>query len=467
MRKNIIKNKWISVFCILCLSVSNCFTQEKLEKEKVILTIDDAVRYALNNSRTIKSADIDLEMAERASKYSWNVFLPSLNVTGTMARANDFSPSTGDILANAMSGGATPLPSDFENEEARWNVVGGVTASLNLSLAYIQQIRAAKAKYEVGKITFEQSQNETLMNIKKLFYGLLIQQENLKIQKNTLENARQRALQAETNFKNGLVPEIQLLQTQVNYQNTKPTVDSAEQTINQQLDTFAFLIGMPVGTQIELKGSIEPEYVEVDAEELLQKYGNNALSVKSLQANINALKRNLDALNLASYTPALALNYNYQPAYMGDAFGFAGDIGKDDMWFDSGNFSVTLAWNLANMLPFSANRQTARDLKDNIAKLEITMETLKENQKLEVYKAVNNLNQARQQIIAMGRTVTVAQKAYDMSAKSYRNGTTELLDLRDAENSLNQAKLGQLNQKMNYINALMDLENTLNTNLSK
>lgn len=54
-----------------------------------------------------------------------------------------------------------------------------------------------------------------------------------------------------------------------------------------------------------------------------------------------------------------------------------------------------------------------------------------------------------------------------MSAKSYRNGTTELLDLRDAENSLNQAKLGQLNQKMNYINALMDLENTLNTNLSK
>ena len=145
MRKNIIKNKWISVFCILCLSVSNCFTQEKLEKEKVILTIDDAVRYALNNSRTIKSADIDLEMAERASKYSWNVFLPSLNVTGTMARANDFSPSTGDILANAMSGGATPLPSDFENEEARWNVVGGVTASLNLSLAYIQQIRAAKA----------------------------------------------------------------------------------------------------------------------------------------------------------------------------------------------------------------------------------------------------------------------------------------------------------------------------------
>jgi outer membrane protein TolC len=41
------------------------------------------------------------------------------------------------------------------------------------------------------------------------------------------------------------------------------------------------------------------------------------------------------------------------------------------------------------------------------------------------------------------------------------------LNLRDAETSLNQAKLGLLNQKYQYISALLDLENTLNTNLSE
>ena len=40
------------------------------------------------------------------------------------------------------------------------------------------------------------------------------------------------------------------------------------------------------------------------------------------------------------------------------------------------------------------------------------------------------------------------------------------MDLRDTESQLNQAKLGQLNQKFNYISALMDLEYTLNTDLS-
>ncbi len=434
--------------------------------ETVKLTLDDAVNYALKNSRALKSSDIDLEIKERASKYSWNVFLPSVQATGTMSRKNEYSPSTAAIIQSAVSGGTIAVPTDFEDEESRWSVVGGVSVGLNLSLAYIQQIRASKASYEAGLITWEQNSNETIVNIKKLFYGILVQQENLKIQKTSLENARQRYFQADTNFKNGLVPKIQMLQAQVSYENTKPTVEDAERSFSQQLDTFAFLLGMPVGTDIELEGSIEPSYIKADAGELLAKYGPESLDIKSMQKNIDMMKLQLSALNLASYTPALALNYAWQPVYTDKAFGFMGDIGSDDKWFDNGTFSLTLAWNLTNMLPFSANRQQAADLKANIAKLEITMETLKENQKMQVKKAVDTLNAAKEQIDSMGRTVIVAQEAYDMSARSYRNGTTELLDLRDAESSLNQAKLGLLSKKMAYISALMDLETILNTKLT-
>ena len=66
----------------------------------------------------------------------------------------------------------------------------------------------------------------------------------------------------------------------------------------------------------------------------------------------------------------------------------------------------------------------------------------------------------------MQRSVQLAQRAYDMTYRAYRNGTTELLDLRDAEESLNKAKLGLVNQKFNYMTALLDLENTLNADLS-
>ena len=175
----------------LTLFISAGFAQEQKEKT-VTLTIDQAVEYALKNSRTLKSNDIDLEMKKRASDVSWNVFLPNVSVNGTMKRSNEISPQYG--------------LTDYPDEESRWDVIGGASVSWNFTPAYIAKIQIAKANYEAGKISWEQSQNETLVNVKKIYYGLLLQQESLKIQKTTLENARRRMIQAEANFKSGLVP---------------------------------------------------------------------------------------------------------------------------------------------------------------------------------------------------------------------------------------------------------------------
>ena len=460
-----------AVFGFVILAGSVVFAEEK---QAVKLTLDDAVEYALKNSRTLKSSDIDLEMKKRASSTSWNVFLPNVQASGTMSRANDYNPSTVAMAQmgaaiTALSGGTpSKVATDYENEEDRWSTIGALSVSWNFNPAYIAQIQKAKLDYEGGKISWEQSQNTTVLNIKKLFYGLLLQQENLKIQKDTLENARQRYVQAQANFKNGLVPEISLLQTQVNYENTKPTVNTAEQTLRQNIDTLAFLIGLPVGTDIELAGEIEPSYVDVDTDTLLEKYGSNDLNIKSLQNNIDVINKSMAALNLSTWVPSFALSYGLQPVYTGSdgAWHFYKGIGKDDEWYDSGSLSLTLAWNITNMLPWSATQQQIKDLRQTLSKLEISMETLKENQKVEVRKAVDTLNQAREQIDAMGRTVEVAKRAYDMQSRSYRNGTTEFLDLKDTESSYNQAKLGLLSQKMSYITALLDLENTLNTELA-
>ncbi len=457
----------ISISLFTCVLYAQ---NEDKEPQSVSLTVDKAVEYALQNSRALKSNDIDLEIKKRAAAYSWNVFLPNISATGTMARSNEYAPGTGDIIAAALAsamGKTASVPTDFANEEARWNVVGGVSASLNLSLAYIATIQKAKVEYEGGKLTWEQSQKETVMNIKKLFYGLLLQQESLNIKKTTLKNAYDRMVQAETSYKNGTIPELALLQTQVNYQNTKPEVETAERALNQQLDTLAFLLGMPVGTKITLDGSIEPVYINASTEQLLDRFSSNDLKLRSLDNTIHTLKLGSTAIDLSTWFPAIALNYGWSPAYTGEAFDFYKDIGKDDKWYDTGSFSVTLAWNLTNMLPFSTNAQNKKDLKSNLAKLELTRQTLVENQKVEVRKAVDTLNEAREQIDAMGRTVKLAQRSYEVTLRNYRSGMTELLDVRDAETSLNQAKLGQLNQKFQYISALMDLENTLNTDLVK
>lgn len=461
---------FIASFAIFMVSIFAASAQKDGGQEEVItLTVEQAVEYALQNSRDLKSNDIDLAIKERSAKYSWNVFLPEITLSGSAARTTDIDSTLQSANGSAQimqmikglhSGVPLPEVSILDDKEKyHWALVGNVNAQLNLSLAYIYSIKAAKAGYEGGKITWEQSQKQTIMNIKKLFYGLLLQQESLGIQRMSLENARQRAAQAQVNFNNGRIPQLQLLNAQVTYENQRPEVETAERSLNQQLDTFAFLIGMPVGTKIELNGSIEPEYVNVTTEELLEKYGEKNLDVRSLQNNIDILNMNLKALNLSSYTPALVLSYGWKPV----GTWWSGDLD----FSDQGSLSITLAFNITNMLPWSANRQQAQDLKDNISKLSLTMETLTENQKVQVRKAVDTLNQAREQIDSMGRTVELARRSYDMSVSSFNNGRMELLDVRDAQTQLNQAMLGQLNQKFNYISALMDLEYELNSDLSE
>lgn len=445
------------VLQLLAFSLLETMIFAEEEKSNVVnLTVDQAVEFALKNSNSIKSADIDLAMKERAGKYGWNVLLPSVNATATMNR------SSSDSLESKG------VPASMQTESLHWTGIVGVSASWNFSFAYIEQIRIAKKNYEVGQLSFEKSQREIKVNVQKLFYGLLLQQENLRLQKTSLENSRQRYIQAETNYKNGAVPEIRLLQAQVAYQNMKPTVSKLEKEFMASIDTFAFLIGYPVGTEIQLSGSINPEYIEADYDKLMNLYSSCNLDLQNLDKNIEIAKMGLTAANLGAYVPSLALNYSYTPMLTNFLDADKGGYPSGGDWKDlNGSFSLTLAWNLTNLLPFSANRQQAADTKATIQKLEVNRNMLLENQKINVRKAVNTLVDAREQIDVMSRNIGLAQRSYEMTARSYRNGTTELLDLRDAEDQLNKAKLGLANQKFNYISALLDLETELNVEFKK
>jgi outer membrane protein TolC len=241
----------------------------------------------------------------------------------------------------------------------------------------------------------------------------------------------------------------------------KPSVAESRRTLSQQLDTFAFLLGLPVGTKITLSGSVDPSYLELDADRLIADYGDRSLDVQSLLNTKDGLNHNLKALNL-SLAPAFAFNWGAQPMLTN---AFDTNWFDADNWNDSGSLSATLAWNITNLLPFSSTRLQAQELKDNIRKLDVSLQTVRENQRMQVRKAVDTMNSSREQIAAMSRNLDLARRSYRAMEQSYQAGTAELLDLRDAESQLNQTQLGLLNQKFNYISALLDLEQLLNIEL--
>lgn len=480
--------RFLAVF-IAFASCGFAFAQESdsNKNEKLILTVEDAVNYALKNNQSLKSAAIDLEIKKRANSNSWNTFLPSASLSGTLARSNDIDTIKSSIESSAafptFLGAAKATEYNFASsvyaasnidsskliddmygseETALWHPVGSLSFSWAFNAAMLKSISATKKQYEAGLISWEQSVRETEVNIKKMFYGILLAQENLKIQKESMRNAEARWHQAEINYRNGTVPRLSVLNSQVTYENMKPTILSAENSLKQTKETFGFLLGLPYGTKIDLTGTIETSYVDVNADELFKKYVEQNNEIKSLKKNIELIKTGIDATYLSTFTPSLAVSFGLQPT--------VSNITKN--WFDKdnysegGNLTITLAYsNLFDMLPWSSNMQKLKDSKQQLAQAEIGLEQLYQNAEIEVHKLCDNLTVSRANIEAMRNNVTLAQEAYDSTLKAYNNGTQELLAVRDSESSLNQARLGLMNENYNYISAVLDLETKLNITL--
>lgn len=485
--------RFLAVF-IAFASCGSAFAQESdsNKKNEVVLTVEDAVSYALKNNKSLKSSAIDLEIKKRASDNSWNTFLPSAALSGTLARSNDIDSIKSSIKSSAtfptfLQGAAAGSDSDekwtyglkaagqvdaskiiddmYGSEEAAlWHPVGSLSFSWAFNAAMLKSISAAKKQYEAGQISWEQSVKETEVNIRKMFYGILLAQENLKIQKESMANAEARWRQAEINYRNGTVPRLSVLNSQVTYENMKPTILSAENSLKQTKETFGFLLGLPYGTEIDLQGTIEISFVDVDADELFRKYVEQNNDIKALKKNIELIKTGIDATYLSTFTPSLALGFGLQPTVSNITESW---FDKDN-YSDSGNLTITLAYqNLFDMLPWSSNMQKIKDSKQQLAQAEIGLEQLYQNAEIEVHKLCDNLSVSRANIEAMGNNVTLAQEAYDSTLKAYNNGTQELLAVRDSESSLNQARLGLMNEKYNYISAVLDLEQKLSITLSE
>ena len=463
--------------------MSQDLSSENQLSEKLILTVEDATEFAIKNSRTLKVSAIDVEIAKLKKDNAWNVFLPSVQLTGTMSRSNEVSNTSAEMMDGIMSGfmemlmplymqhptllGSLPSGSSSSSDSSdpteadHWKAIGNISLNWNFSFALLEAYKTTISSYEAGLISYEQSVKQTERDVQKLFYGMLLMQENLKLQQEMLENARLRMEQAEVFYKNGLAPELSYLQAQVAYENKKPTVLQMEQSLVQQLNTFGFLLGLPYGTEIELIGTIEPKFIDIEASELVEKYLTNRLDVQSLYKNMELVSHGIKATKLQTYTPALALSWGYQPIVM--------DITKN--WFDGDNvmdqgaLSVTLAWNLTNMLPFSSNITSLKETEKNLEKLELSVATILQNGEIEINSLVDNLKKCESSIKAMEYNVELAEKAYNMSFEAYRVGTTELLDLNEAASQLSQAKLGLMNEKYTYLTTLLDLEYAINAKL--
>ena len=336
-------------------------------------------------------------------------------------------------------------------------MAAGLSLGLNINAALVEGLRATRQSYEAGKLSLDQARQETDRDVRKAFYGILLQEESARLLREKLAAGEDRLKQTEINYRNGVVPELSVLQAQLSVETQKPALREAEITLERQKALFAFIIGLPPNTAITLVGKVAPAIRSYDGDELVKTRLADRLDVAILSKNLELANTQLRAARLQAYTPSVALGQSWLP--------MKAPIDADE-WNDSqGAFTVTVAFDLVGLLPFSRTGQSLLDARESARKLEIALAQASYNAELEIRDLVKRLDKARASIGTMELSVTIAQKAYRLSEQGYRAGTIEYLDLKDAETSLLQAEIGVLMEKYTYLSTLLDLETAVNARL--
>ncbi len=436
---------------LLIIAFTAAIISGALGAESVTLTVDKAVELAVARNLGLKQSGIDVRTRERAKDTAWNAFLPSMSASA------GFNSFTGLL----QSSGVTP---PTIGEPGSLGFTTGLTLSLPINAAVSTGIKNLVSSYEAGLISYEDAQKKLERDVRKQFFLILGNQENIKIQEGNIALAEKRLTQARNNFDNGLAPELEVLSAEVTVANLQPAYNGTVAAYDSLMLFFKFLLGEDRNTDITLDGNLETDLYDLDSEKLINSYMARRLDIRGLDKQIEALDYAKKTMNRNFNTPTLII---------GGSYGLNGSNTDTDRamnpidpwsdWTDNFTMSLNLQWKFDGLIPGSKSDVQVKEMQDTIDSLSISKQMAFESAGMEITNLVNKLATSRKTIEATTSSVGLARRNYELTEEAYNVGTRELLDVESRQQDYLAAAQQLLLAKYEYIAGLLDLSYALNT----
>jgi len=411
-----------------------------------IITIDDAVRLAMDNNLSLQRMAINLNTTKRTADRSWNSLLPTVNVGALISHPTSI---VDDILPPVTMGPMGPQDREV------WTPGFSISTGLTLSASVIENIKRTRADYEAGLLTFEAARQDLELQVRKLFYQILLFDANRELTAQNFRSAQTRYEQTVTRVSAGQAPRLDELSARVDMENLRPAVMNAQILYENALDTFKIILGVPAETQIVLSGNIEIELsteLPMNSTENVHAGRAESIEVSRLLQSIRSMTAQKNAVRNSAYIPSLRLSWSSTPIY---------NL-QHKYWLDNGSFSISLGMSVDSFFPWSNARTQIQTIDDNIRSAEIQLTEITRNRDNRINQNIRTVERIMESLEAMQLNVELAQSTYEMIEDAYRRGAADYQRLQSAGDSLAMARNRLLQEQFNLVSALLDLEKELN-----
>lgn len=416
-----IKGILTTVFCLAML-LTNGVARAQESQDTLFISLDTAIEIALEESNTIKIADLTIKKTGYAKKGSYAALYPNISVSGSYQRT-----LKKQVMAMEFQGQA------MEIEVGKWNnVSAGVTASMPLINAQLwQSLKLSALDVEIAVEQARSSKISMISQVKKAYYAVLLAKQVYDVYKQVYDNAAKNLERTEQNYNAGKSSEYEYLRAQVNVKNAEPNMYSAMTAIDLAIWQLKAVMGVDLEANIGVVGNIDQYKDEMLAFSIISENINldNNSTLIQLQMQEQQIERTVK-MTKYHYIPTLAASFSYNYMAMGDDFKFK--------WYPYSVVGLSLNIPIFDGFSTSSNIRQYKAAK-NI--MQLNREDTERNLKITLKNYENQITTCMKNYAAAESTVEVAQRSYDIAERMYELGKATLLELNDAMIGLVQAQL--------------------------
>lgn len=419
---------------VLCLAMllTNGIARAQESQDTLFISLDTAIEIALEESNTIKIADLTIKKTGYAKKGSYAALYPNISVSGSYQRT-----LKKQVMAMEFQGQA------MEIEVGKWNnVSAGVTASMPLINAQLwQSMKLSALDVEIAVEQARSSKISMISQVKKAYYAVLLAKQVYDVYKQVYDNAAKNLERTEQNYNAGKSSEYEYLRAQVNVKNAEPNMYSAMTAIDLAIWQLKAVMGVDLEANIGVVGNIDQYKDEMLAFSIISENINldNNSTLIQLQMQEQQIERTVK-MTKYHYIPTLAASFSYNYMAMGDDFKFK--------WYPYSVVGLSLNIPIFDGFSTSSNIRQYKAAK-NI--MQLNREDTERNLKITLKNYENQITTCMKNYAAAESTVEVAQRSYDIAERMYELGKATLLELNDAMIGLVQAQLTMSQAVYNFM----------------
>ena len=416
-----LKSILATVSCVTMLMTCS-YSHAQQEQDSLIISLDQAIEIALEESNSIKIADLTIQKTGYSKKGSYAALYPNITANGSYQRTIKKQVMAMDFGGQSM-----------EIAVGKWNNVNaGISASMPLINAQLwQSLKLSALDVELAVEQARSSKISMVSQVKQSYYAVLLAQQVFEVYKSVYDNAAKNLERTEHNYNAGKASEYEYLRAQVNVKNAEPNVFSAAAAIDLAIWQLKAVMGIDLTSKIGVDGDIDQYKGEMMS---YTSYGDNVnLDNNSTLAQLSLQEQQLERtvkMTKYQYMPTLSASFSYNYIAMGDDFNFKWNP------YSVAGLSLTIP-----LFDGFSKHNNIRQYKATRDILKLNIEDTERNLRIAFKNYDNQIATYMKNYAAAESTLEMAQKSYDIAERMYELGKATLLELNDAQLALVQAQL--------------------------